>query len=59
MLAKLLPFVTVVHEYERVAVFRLGRINGYRGPGIVWRIPFMETFHRIDMRTVTVDVKPQ
>lgn len=56
---KLLPFVTIVEEYQRVAVFRTGRIVGYRGPGIVWRIPILERFHLVDSRTVTVDVKPQ
>ena len=56
---KLLPFVTIVEEYQRVAVFRTGRIVGYRGPGVVWRIPILERFHLVDSRTVTVDVKPQ
>lgn len=54
-----LPFVTVVEEYQRVAVFRAGRIVGYRGPGVVWRIPFLERFHLVDSRIVTVDVQPQ
>jgi regulator of protease activity HflC (stomatin/prohibitin superfamily) len=59
MLADYLPFVAVVKEFERVAVFRLGRIVGYRGPGVVWRIPFIEEFQRVDSRVVTVDVQPQ
>ena len=37
-----LPFVEVVPEYQRVAVFRLGRMAGYRGPGVVYRLPFLE-----------------
>lgn len=56
---KLLPFVTIVQEYQRVAVFRTGRIVGYRGPGVVWRIPVLERFMLVDSRTVTVDVQPQ
>lgn len=59
MLSKLLPWVTVVNEYQRVAVFRLGRIVGYRGPGVVWRLPFIERFEMVDSRTITVDVEPQ
>lgn len=53
------PFALVVPEYQRVAVFRLGRIVGYRGPGVVWRMPFLEEFQVVDSRIVTVDVKPQ
>ena len=59
MLSKLLPWVTIVNEYQRVAVFRLGRIVGYRGPGVVWRWPFIERFQMVDSRIVTVDVEPQ
>lgn len=54
-----LPFVMLVPEYQRVAVFRLGRIVGYRGPGIVMRAPIIEEFQVVDSRVVTVDVKPQ
>ena len=59
MLSNLIPWITIVSEYERVAVFRLGRIVGYRGPGVVWRMPFLEKFELVDSRIVTVDVKPQ
>ena len=55
----LLPFVQIVKEYQRVAVFRLGRIVGYRGPGMVWRMPFVESFQMVDSRIVTIDVQPQ
>lgn len=54
-----LPFVHIVPEYQRVAVFRLGRMAGYRGPGVVYRIPFMEQFVWVDRRVVVVDVPPQ
>ncbi|MGD2070247.1 MAG: SPFH domain-containing protein [Gemmatimonadota bacterium] len=54
-----LPFVLLVPEYQRVAVFRLGRIVGYRGPGIVLRAPIIEEFQVVDSRVVTVDVQPQ
>jgi regulator of protease activity HflC (stomatin/prohibitin superfamily) len=53
------PWIAVVPEYQRVAVFRTGRIVGYRGPGVVWRIPFLERFETVDSRIMTVDVKPQ
>lgn len=54
-----IPWLVVVPEYQRVAVFRLGRIVGYRGPGVVWRLPMVEQFHIVDARIVTVDVQPQ
>lgn len=54
-----LPFVDVVPEYQRVAVFRMGRMVGYRGPGVVWRIPFMERYVWVDRRVIVVDVPPQ
>lgn len=58
-MSRLIPWATVVNEYQRVAVFRLGRIVGYRGPGVVWRMPFIERFELVDSRIVTVDVTPQ
>lgn len=54
-----LPFVEVVPEYQRVAVFRLGRMAGYRGPGVVYRLPLMERFVWVDRRVHVVDVPPQ
>jgi regulator of protease activity HflC (stomatin/prohibitin superfamily) len=51
--------INIVKEYERVVVFRLGRLAGVRGPGVVVIIPVLETAVRIDMRTVTMDVPTQ
>jgi regulator of protease activity HflC (stomatin/prohibitin superfamily) len=51
--------INIVKEYERVVVFRLGRLAGVRGPGVVIIIPVIETAVRIDMRTVTMDVPTQ
>lgn len=56
---RILPWIVIVPEFQRVAVFRLGRIVGYRGPGVVWRTPFIEQFQLVDSRIVTVDVQPQ
>ncbi|XP_046388813.1 band 7 protein AGAP004871-like isoform X1 [Ischnura elegans] len=51
----------VVQEYERALIFRLGRLKtgGIRGPGIYFRIPCIETFHKVDLRTVSFDVPVQ
>jgi regulator of protease activity HflC (stomatin/prohibitin superfamily) len=46
-------------EYERAVIFRLGRFEAVRGPGLVIILPFLESYEMVDMRTVTVDVEPQ
>ena len=51
--------VKVLREYERGVIFRLGRLTGARGPGIILLIPFMEKMVKVSMRTVTFDVPPQ
>ena len=51
--------VKIVQEYERGVVFRLGRLLGPRGPGIIFLIPFIEQMRKIDLRTVTMDIPAQ
>lgn len=51
--------VRVVREYERGVVFRLGRLVGPRGPGLILLVPFIERMQRIDLRTVTLDIPAQ
>ena len=51
--------IKIVPEYERGVVFRLGRLQEFRGPGITYVIPLVENMRRIDMRTITMDVPPQ
>ena len=55
----LLSGLKVLNEYERAVVFRLGRLNPFRGPGIIFVIPILERAVRIDLRTVTLDIPPQ
>jgi erythrocyte band 7 integral membrane protein len=61
-----LPFslfacIKVVQEYERAVIFRLGRVTkgGARGPGIFFIIPCIDTYTKVDLRTVSFDVPPQ
>ncbi len=49
----------VLNEYERGVVFRLGRIIGAKGPGLIILVPIIDRMTRVDMRTVTMDVPPQ
>ena len=53
--------VKVVQEYERVVIFRLGRLlaGGARGPGIFFIVPCVDSYQKVDMRTLTFDVPPQ
>jgi regulator of protease activity HflC (stomatin/prohibitin superfamily) len=50
----------VLREYERAVVFRLGRLIATpKGPGLVFLIPIVDRFVRIDLRTITLTVPPQ
>lgn len=51
--------IRVVNEYERAVIFRLGRVQGAKGPGLIILIPILDRMLKIDMRTVTLDVPPQ
>jgi regulator of protease activity HflC (stomatin/prohibitin superfamily) len=54
-----LASVKIVLEYERGVVFRLGRLVGARGPGLVLLIPLVERMLRVDTRVITLDVPAQ
>ena len=45
--------VRIAQEYQRAVVFRLGKLQGIRGPGLYWLIPAIETQQTIDIRTIT------
>jgi regulator of protease activity HflC (stomatin/prohibitin superfamily) len=49
----------IVPEYQRLVVFRLGRLWGAKGPGIVLVIPWVDRVLRVDLRVVTLDVPVQ
>ena len=55
----LISSVKILREYERAVVFRLGRIIGAKGPGMIILIPGIDKMVRVDLRTVTLDVPPQ
>jgi len=54
-----LAAVKVVQEYERGVIFRLGRLQGPRGPGIFLIIPFIDRMVKVDLRVVTLDIPTQ
>ena len=51
--------IRIVREYDRLVVFRLGRLVGERGPGLVLLIPIIDRAVKVGLRTVTMDVPPQ
>jgi regulator of protease activity HflC (stomatin/prohibitin superfamily) len=51
--------VKVLNEYERGVIFRLGRIIGAKGPGLIILIPMVDRMMRVDLRTITLDIPPQ
>ncbi len=51
--------IKILREYERGAVFRLGRLIAAKGPGIFLLIPLVDKMVRVSLRTVAMDVPPQ
>ncbi|MEO0131799.1 MAG: slipin family protein [candidate division WOR-3 bacterium] len=51
--------IRILREYERGVVFRLGRLIGVKGPGLVILIPFIDRMVKVSLRIVTLDVPPQ
>ncbi len=49
----------IVKQWEKAAVLRLGKIIKTVEPGLHFRIPFIDTVTKVDMRTQTVDLKGQ
>ena len=49
----------IAQEYERAIVFRLGRYQNTKGPGLYWIVPFIDRQQTIDIRTKTVDLEQQ
>ena len=59
IIAILSQALKMVKEYERVVIFRLGRLSGVKGPGLFLIIPVIDTVVKIDLRVVTIDVPKQ
>jgi regulator of protease activity HflC (stomatin/prohibitin superfamily) len=51
--------IRVLREYERGVIFRLGRLIGQKGPGLILLIPMIDRMVRVDLRTVTLNIPPQ
>jgi regulator of protease activity HflC (stomatin/prohibitin superfamily) len=56
----ILTSLRVLREYERGVVFRLGRLTGARGPGLIFLLPFgVERMVKVPLRIVAMDIPPQ
>lgn len=51
--------IRVLREYERGVIFRLGRLIGQKGPGLILLIPVVDKMVKVSLRTIAMDVPPQ
>src|SRR5438105_1361490 len=51
--------IRILREYERGVIFRLGKLLGTKGPGLVILIPLVDRMVKLDLRVVTIDVPRQ
>jgi len=49
----------ILKEYERAVIFRLGKLLGTKGPGLIFLIPLVDRMQRVDLRLVSIDVPRQ
>jgi regulator of protease activity HflC (stomatin/prohibitin superfamily) len=55
----LFNMIKILREYERGVIFRLGRLIGMKGPGLIILIPMVDKMIRVDLRVITYDIPPQ
>ncbi len=55
----LVSAIRVLKEYERGVIFRLGRLIGEKGPGLILLIPIIDKMQKVSLRLVVLDVPPQ
>jgi regulator of protease activity HflC (stomatin/prohibitin superfamily) len=51
--------IRVLREYERGVIFRLGRLIGEKGPGLIFLIPIIDRMVKVSLRVIAMDVPPQ
>jgi len=51
--------IKILNEYERGVIFRLGRVIGAKGPGLILLIPVIDKMVRVDLRVVAMEVPAQ
>ena len=58
-LAVVASSVKIIREYERVVQFRLGRLKGAKGPGIILILPVVNRLVKVDLRERYLEVPHQ
>jgi regulator of protease activity HflC (stomatin/prohibitin superfamily) len=51
--------IRILKEYERGVIFRLGRVIGAKGPGLIILIPVVDKMVKVSLRLIAMDVEPQ
>jgi len=51
--------IKILREYERAVVFRLGRLQGAKGPGVIFLWPIIDRMVRVELRVITYDIPSQ
>ena len=51
--------IKIIAEYQRIVIFRLGRLAGIKGPGLVFIVPLIDRVVKLDLRTRIIDVPKQ
>jgi len=59
ILSIILSHLKVIPEYKRLVLFRLGKLIGVRGPGIVFLVPIIDRGVEVDLREFVLDIPPQ
>ncbi|HEV2227308.1 MAG TPA: SPFH domain-containing protein, partial [Nitrososphaerales archaeon] len=59
VIAFIASIIKIIREYERLVVFRLGRLIGAKGPGVVLIFPLVNRFNKIDLRERYLEVPHQ
>ena len=55
----ILSSLRVLKEYQRGVVFRLGKVIGLKGPGLIFVFPIIDSLKKVDLRVITMDIPPQ
>ena len=59
VIALIAATIKIIREYERLVVFRLGRLIGARGPGVVFIVPIINRVNKVDLRERYLEVPHQ
>lgn len=59
LLILIVPNIKILKEYERAVIFRLGRVSGTKGPGIVFLVPIIDRAVKADLRENYFEIRRQ